>query len=156
LKLDQYWAYCVDLPAGFGGPNLSASALAVSPDGTRLYVVDRSVRQLVEIDTTTLAITRSAAVPLTAPASATSLVVGGDGRLYVSDGPAIVVVRTDTLRVAARWPMPGSVTGLAVASDGHGVVASTPQQVYGLASGGSRRSSTPMPADATAISRLLA
>ncbi len=160
LKLDQSWAYCVDLPAGFGGSDLSSSALGVSPDGAHLYVVDRAVRQIEEIDTTALTITRSAKLAFTAGSGPTSLVVGRDGHLYISDGPSIMVVRTDTLSVADRWPMSGPVTGLAVtggavADGGQGIVASTPQRVEILAPTGSRQSSTAVPADATSISRIV-
>jgi hypothetical protein len=186
LKLDQGWAHCVDLPAGFGGSDLTASALAVSPSGTRLYVVDRGLRQLVEIDTNSLAITRSTALALTSTSvsAPTALVAGGDGYLYVSDGPNIVVVATATLAVAQRWPAGGVITGLVAGGAGvaggrgagvpggsggvaggsgggvggglgGGVLASLSGHVDTFLPATGRTSSTPVPADATAIGRLL-
>jgi hypothetical protein len=155
LKLDQFWAYCVDLPAGFGGGNLSAAALAVSPDGTHVYAVDRAQHQLVEVDTNTLMITRTVHVPLAHAAEPTAMVVGDDGHLYLSDGPSILAMNTDTLAVAGRWTAPGPVTGLVAARNGQGVIASSPQQVATFAPTGNRGAITAVPSDATAISRIL-
>lgn len=161
LKLDQYWAHCIDLPAGFGGSghDLSSSSLAVSPNGARLYVVDRSMRRLVEIDPSALAITRSVEIPFTAASAPTALVAGGggggDGRLYLSDGATIIVVRTDTLTVAERWQAAGPVTGLAATTDGSAVFASSPQHVDAFAPNGGPPTSLAVPPDAVAISRVL-
>jgi hypothetical protein len=155
LKLDQGWAYCVDLPPGFGGSDLATSALAVSSDGTRLYAVDRALHQLVEIDTTGLTITRTVDLPFREPAAPTSMVVGSEGRIYVSDGPTVLVIGADTLAVVDRWRTPGSVTGLAVAGDGRGVAASIAQRVDVLGTSGGIQASIPAPADATAIRRIL-
>jgi hypothetical protein len=155
LKLDQFWAHCVDLPAGFGGGNLSAAALAVSPDGTHVYAVDRAQHQLVEVDTNALTITRTVDVPLAQAGEPTSMVVSDDGHLYLSDGPSILVMNTDTLTVASRWAAPGPVTGLVAARNGHGLVASSPQQVATFAPSGNRQATTAVPSDATAISRIL-
>ncbi len=155
LKLDQFWAHCVDLPAGFGGGNLSAAALAISPDGTHVYAVDRAQHQLVEVDTNALMITRTVDVPLAKSAEPTSMVVSDDGHLYLSDGPSILVLNTDTLTVAARWTAPGPVTGLVAARNGQSLLASSPQQVATFAPSGNRQATTAVPSDATAISRIL-
>lgn len=159
LKLDQNWAHCIDLPEGFGR-DLVSSSLAVSPSGDRLYVVDRTLGRVVEIDPSALAITRSVDIPITAAAAAdattpTALAVGANGRLYLSDGATVVVVRTDTLAVAERWPATGPVTGLAVATNGDAVFASTPLLVDSFTPNGGRQASTPVPPDALAISRIL-
>jgi hypothetical protein len=155
LKLDQFWAHCVDLPAGFGGSDLSAAALAVSPDGTRVYAVDRAQHRLVEVDTESLMITRTIDVALSSAASPTSMVASDDGHLYLSDGPSILVLKTDTLTVAGRWTAPGPVTGLVAARNGQSLFASSPQQVATFAPSGVRTASTAVPSDATAISRIL-
>ncbi len=155
LHLDQNWAHCIDLPEGFGGSNLSSSALAIAPDGKRLYVVDRAVRRLVEIDTDRLAITRTVDIPLTAQSGATSVVVGRDGHLYVSDGTGVLALRLITLAVDRSWQTPGPVTALAVAGDGRGLLVSRPSYVdtYDVAS--RRHTSTSVPSDAIAVRHLL-
>jgi hypothetical protein len=155
LKLDQNWANCIDLPAGFGGPDLSASSIAVSPNGARVYAVDRSMGRLVEIDPAALAITRSVDIAFTDASASTALVVGADGRIYLSDGANVLVVRTDTLAVADHWPTAGPVTGLAVATAGDAVFASSAHHVDVFAPNGGRQASTPVPPDALAISRIL-
>jgi DNA-binding beta-propeller fold protein YncE len=155
LKLDARWAHCVDLPAGIGGSDLSASAIAVSPDGARLYVVDRAARRLVEVDTDSLTITRSVDVPFAAPSSPTAIAVSRDGRLYISDGSSILDIRTDTLAVSARWPAAGPVSALAVAGDGRGLFASSPRHVDAFDVVRGRLTSTPIPDDAVAINHVL-
>ena len=158
LSLDGNWANCIDLPAGLGGRDLTSSSLAVSPNGARVYVVDRSLRRLVEIDPSALAVTRSVDIPFapTGAASATTaLAVGTDGRIYLGDGASILVVQPDTLAVTERWQARGPVTGLATGSKGDAVFASSPLLVDAFAQDGGRQSSTPVPPDAVAISRIL-
>jgi DNA-binding beta-propeller fold protein YncE len=155
LKLDARWAHCVDLPEGIGGSNLSASAIAVSPDGSHLYVVDRAARRLVEVDTDALTVTRSVDVPFSAPSSSAAIVMSRDGRLYIGDGPSILAIRTDTLAVSARLPTAGPVSALAVAGDGHGLFASSPHHIDAFDVAHGPQTSTPLPDDAVAISHIL-
>jgi hypothetical protein len=155
LKLDARWAYCVDLPREFGGRDLSASAMSVSPDGTRLYVVDRAARRLVEVNTDVLTVTRSVDVPFRESSSPTSLVATRDGRLYISDGSSILSIRTDKLDVTARWQTNGPISSLAVAGDGRGLFASSPRHVEAFDAVRGPGPSTPIPDDAITISHIL-
>jgi hypothetical protein len=154
LHLDQNWAHCVELPDGFGR-DLSSSALTVAPDGKHVYVVDRAVRRLVEVDTTTLAITRSVDVAFTTPSGATSLVVTRDGHIYASDGTGVLALSVTTLAVDGGWQTAGPVTALAVAGDGRRLLVSSPGKVdvYDVPSG--RHTSTAVPSDAIAVRHLL-
>ena len=62
LNLREGWAYCAGLPRTFWGQPATAQAMAASPDGRLLYIVD-SIRGLVaEMDTETMEITRTARV----------------------------------------------------------------------------------------------
>jgi sugar lactone lactonase YvrE len=129
--------------------------MAVAPDGRRLYAVDRAVRRLVEVDTDALTITRTVDIPFSAaPTVPISLVVARDGRLYVSDGPTIIAVRTDSLAVVGRRQAQGPVSALVVAGDGRGLFASSPHHVEVFDA--VTRTSTPVPDDAVAISHILA
>ncbi len=117
--------------------------------------MDRAVQGLVEIDTDTLAITRSVDVPLTAQSAATSLVVS-DAHLYVSDGTGILALRLTTLALDGGWQTAGLVTGLAVAGDGRRLLVSSPRHVDRYDLRGGHHTSTVVPSDAVAISHLLA
>ena len=61
LDLERERATCIDLPAEFASSPVGA--VAVSPSGTRLYVVAPAAGALAEIDTAALRITRTAQLP---------------------------------------------------------------------------------------------
>jgi hypothetical protein len=122
LNLRQGWAYCAGLPKALWGRPASAQALAPSPDGRSLYVVD-SVRGLIaEMDTRTMRITRTQRLPLGGrERGRTSALVGPDGSaLYVGmGGSAVSRIDLETLEVRNRWRLPAPVRGLAASEDGH-------------------------------------
>jgi hypothetical protein len=64
LALDELWAHCIDLPAGFTTDAATATGLALSPDGARLYVANSSIGRLAEIDTSTLQVVRTASLDI--------------------------------------------------------------------------------------------
>jgi hypothetical protein len=111
--------------------------------------------RLVEVDTTTLAITRSVDVAFTTPSGATSLVVTRDGHIYASDGTGVLALSVTTLAVDGGWQTAGPVTALAVAGDGRRLLVSSPGKVdvYDVPSG--RHTSTAVPSDAIAVRHLL-
>jgi hypothetical protein len=121
LNLREGWAYCAGLPRRLWGQPATAQAMAPSPDGRLLYIVD-SMRGIVAVmDTETLAITQSERVELgRLEHGRTSAMLSADGNtLFVGVG-ASSVSRIDvaTLEVLGRWPLPGDVTGLALSEDG--------------------------------------
>ncbi len=73
LDLVEEWAYCVDLPAGFGAGAEGSAALAVSPDSSTLAVVDGNAGQAAFVDTSTLAVVDTAQLPADVPG------IGGAG-----------------------------------------------------------------------------
>jgi DNA-binding beta-propeller fold protein YncE len=116
LNLDEQWAHCVDLTGPIGlGPD-GSTALAISPDGNRVYVADRSVGRVAEIDTRALAVTRTAEIPTATVASRAVATTSAHGdRLYVGDATALYSIDTATLELAAdRLPVAGPVAGLQV------------------------------------------
>jgi DNA-binding beta-propeller fold protein YncE len=121
LNLRQGWAYCTGLPRSLWGQPAKAQALAPSPDGRFLYIVD-SMRGLVaEMNTRSLKITRSERIdvgPL--EHGRTSARMSADGStLYVGvGGSAVSRIDVETFELLGRWPLPGDVTGLALSDDG--------------------------------------
>jgi DNA-binding beta-propeller fold protein YncE len=123
LNLERGWAYCAGLPRRFWGEPANAQAIAPSPDGALLYIVDSMRGAVAVMNTRTLAIERAGRVELSALGGvATSAQVSADGRtLYVGsleDGAAVFAIDTATLEVAHRWPMSGDVSGLGLSVDG--------------------------------------
>jgi hypothetical protein len=121
LHLREGWAYCAGLPRALWGQPARAQALAPSPDGRVLYIVDSTRGRIAVMDTETLEITRSERIDLgPLEGGRTSARMSADGStLFIGDGGASLArVDTGTLRMTGRWPLPGAVSGLALSEDG--------------------------------------
>jgi sugar lactone lactonase YvrE len=122
LHLAQQWAYCVDLPAPFGEGPAAGHAITLSPDGSRLYVVDASSGSLAEIDPDSLTIaSRRRFDPVWAPNGEAAAAVTPDGRTLLVGGRGIAAVPVAAGGAAtgtSEWSAtPSPVRGLAVAGD---------------------------------------
>jgi hypothetical protein len=134
LNLRDGWAFCAGLPRALWGRPASAQAMAPSPDGRQLYIVDSTRGIVVEMNTNTLRIHRTAHLDLTgAGGERTSAVTSADGeRLFIGsamDGSAVYEVDTDSMQVVARWTMPATVSGLALSGDGARLYAALDDRV---------------------------
>jgi DNA-binding beta-propeller fold protein YncE len=121
LNLRKGWAYCAGLPRALWGQPAKAQAMAPSPDGRSLYIVDTMGGRIAEMNTRSLKITRSQQVDLGPLGEGrTSARISADGRtLFVGDGgSSLVRIDVRTLEVIGRWQLPGAVTGLAMSEDG--------------------------------------
>jgi YVTN family beta-propeller protein len=128
LNLRKGWAYCAGLPRAMWGGAAKEQAIAASPDGRRLYVVD-STRELVAVmDTRSLEVVGTVHVAIGPDAGArTSIAVSDDGaRLFVAssagDG-AITAIETKSFTVAERWPAPWPISGIGLSLDGASLFA---------------------------------
>jgi hypothetical protein len=132
LNLREGWAYCAGLPRTLWGQPASAQAMAPSPDGRRLYIVD-SLRGLVaEMDTRSMEIIRTARVKLSgAEGGRTSAMLSEDGHtLFVGDGSeSITRIDVDSFAPIGPWPLSGKVTGLALSEDGARLYAALGERV---------------------------
>jgi DNA-binding beta-propeller fold protein YncE len=123
LSLSEGWAHCVGLPRELWNQPASAQAIAVSSDGTRLYIVD-SVRGLVSVmDTKTQVILRLKRIDLGHSVVAeTSAQLSADGAtLFVGVGGErsdLYAIDTTTFDVRHRWPVSGDLSGLGLSADG--------------------------------------
>lgn len=121
LNLRDGWAYCAGLPRTLWGQPSTAQAMAPSPDGRLLYIVD-SMRGIVAVmNTTTLKIIRTGRIDLTPlEHGRTSAILSADGNtLYVGlGGSSVSRIDVATLDVLGDWPLPGDVTALALSEDG--------------------------------------
>jgi hypothetical protein len=121
LNLRQGWAYCAGLPRSLWGQPAKAQAMAPSPDGRFLYIVDSMRGLIAEMDTRSLEIKRSARIDMGHfERGRTSAGMSADGHtLYVGVGGSEVSrIDVESLQLLGRWPLPGDVTGLALSEDG--------------------------------------
>ena len=123
LNLRKGWAFCAGVPKQLWGRPARAQAMATSPDGRLLYIVDSVQGRIVAMDTRSLEIVRSEAVDLGSLAGErTSAVTSADGTtLFVSsasDDEAVYAIDTDSFAVIDRWAMAGPVGDLGLSADG--------------------------------------
>lgn len=121
LNLRQGWAFCAGLPRTLWGQPAKAQAMAPSPDGRFLYIVDSMRGLIAEMNTRSLKIVRSARIdvgPL--QHGRTSARMSADGNtLYVGVGGSEVSrINVESLELLGRWRLPGDVSGLALSEDG--------------------------------------
>jgi YVTN family beta-propeller protein len=120
LSLAQGWAFCLDLPHPFGQGSPDSVAMALSPDGQRLYVVDRSSGLLAVADTGARQVVRTVDIGADEHLHGTTATrVAPDGsRLYVAGGSRIRVIDTATQAVSQQWAVAGQLSGLGLSPDG--------------------------------------
>ena len=119
LNLEGAWTHCIDLPMPFGTGAVTTHALAMSADGSRLYVVDPSSGGVAVIDPTRAKVLESVTMDLGALTKGdASAQVGADGTLYLAGGSQVLAVDGSTLETMQRWDLGERVSGLAVGSDG--------------------------------------
>ena len=120
LNLREGWAYCAGLPRALWGQPAASQAMAPSADGRSLFIVDSGRQLVVEMDTRTLATTRTARIDLGDPdEGVTSAHVSPDGTtLWVGVGGAVSRIDVATFEVLGRSRFGGSVRALATSRDG--------------------------------------
>ena len=134
LSLTEGWAYCLDLPSPFGEQPAGTHALAVSPNGTRLFIGELTTGQVAVADTTELRITRVRRLAGGSPATdGTSMTVSPDGRsVYAGSGTTLHRLDARTLAQADVWRAPARIQGVAVAPDGGQVLLGQPDGIARL------------------------
>ena len=117
LNLDGAWTHCIDLPDSFGSGAATASAMAVTPNGARLFVVGWTEGVVAVAAPQNLSLSREAEVNFGEPDDRT-FAQATDERLYVGGASEVVVLDTDDFGETARWPMRAEITGLTLSDDG--------------------------------------
>jgi hypothetical protein len=122
LSLSEGWAHCIGLPKVLWHQPASAEAMALSPDGSTLYVVDADKGAVVTMDTESLDTSGPYRVDLPAPGQRTTATVSADGRtLFVgtaAGGGHVTAIDTSTFDVTDRWSTGGGVSGIGMSLDG--------------------------------------
>jgi hypothetical protein len=121
LSLQDGWAHCVGLPQQLWDRPASEQAMATSPNGRLLYIVDATLGLVTVMDTASLEI-RTAPIDLAVPGVRhTSAVVSADGSaLFVAtagEHSGVTRIDTDTFDVVRTWET-DDVSGLGLSADG--------------------------------------
>jgi hypothetical protein len=120
LNLEDGWAHCIGLPQELWGGDPADQAMAVSPDGRFLYVVDsaRDVVAVVRMDLDTWGEMRTETVDF-APSGRgeTQAAVAPDGTLFVATGSEVTKVDTTTFQRTGGWTTDDSVLAMGFADD---------------------------------------
>ncbi|MGH2751429.1 MAG: YncE family protein [Actinomycetota bacterium] len=147
LNLEGGWTHCIDLRAPFGTGSVTTHAMALSPDGERLFVADPSSGGLAVIAPLETKVLRSVTLDLEAlTRGRASAAVGGDGTLYLAGGSEVLVIDGQTLAIVERWKTRQPVSGVGVSSDGRRLYAALPGKLAVLdASTGARTGSLRVP-----------
>ena len=121
LSLQEGWAHCVGLPKELWDRPASEQAMATSPNGRLLYIVDATLGLVTVMDTASLEI-RTAPIDLAVPGVRhTSAVVSADGSaLFVGTSgelSGVTKIDTDTFEVVRTWET-DDMSGLGLSGDG--------------------------------------
>jgi hypothetical protein len=158
LSLREGWAHCVGLPTAMWDRPASQEAMATTPDGSHLFVIDPGLGTVAVMQTQTLEVrTASIDLPVSGVIERTSAQVAPDGRtLYLAvataDGSVVGAFDAATFERTATWSVGGSISGLGVASDGAHVYAAVGNRVIVLdATTGSEVREVGVPTDAPVV-----
>jgi hypothetical protein len=117
LSLDEGWAHCIGLPEELWGGDPADQAVALSPDGRLLYVVDTARDILAVMDTSKHA---SVAHHLDFDPSGgdAQAAVGPDGTLFVATGTRVASFDPTTLTAGPTWTTGDQVAALGPVPEG--------------------------------------
>ncbi|HET6714993.1 MAG TPA: hypothetical protein VFI59_14970 [Actinomycetota bacterium] len=157
LNLRRGWAFCAGLPEVMWGGAASDQAIAASPDGRSLYVVDARQGLVAVMDTETLEVERTGRVDLGTVEGRTTVVMSHDGgTLFVAsaaDDRPLFAIDTVSLTLAERWTAPGPISGLGMSLDGTDLFAAVGERIDVLDVGtGDAVASVPTPGLAPIVS----
>ena len=112
LNLDQAWAHCVDLPSVFASGHATASAIAVNPSGTRVFVADWTSGSVASLKPHKVRLaTTVTGLDLGSEDDETFAAASSD-RLYIAGNDSVVVLDANTLSLVDRWSVGAEIVGL--------------------------------------------
>ena len=163
LSLEEGWAHCVGLPKAMWDRPADEQAMATTPDGTYLMVIDAGRGIVAAVHTGSLKVrTTPVDLPFDGAIGWTSAHISPDGHtLYVAvsgednglasagdDGSMVAALDARTFEVLDTWRISGPVSGLGVSSDGTTVYAAAGGRVVLLdATSGSELGAVALPTD---------
>ena len=152
LNLAKGWAHCIDLDEKIGASGTANPALAVSPDGSRLFVTDGVANAIAAIDTHTLRVLRTRYLPVLGNPEQAAI-TATDGRfVFARSGSQVVAIDAHTLleSPAAEFSASG-LTALHVDGSGEAFYLLTADGLLVVDRHGRILHRWPSPGDATSI-----
>jgi hypothetical protein len=119
LNLTEEWAHCIPLPKQFWGGDPGDEAMALSPDGDTLYVVDTARDLVAAMDVDRLEFGPAVAVDFgpAAPSDAAAATVD-DGSVVATEGRSVTVLDPATLQPVREWTARTPVAALGSGPEG--------------------------------------
>lgn len=130
LDLHEGWAHCVGLPKQLWDRPASEQAMAVSPDGATLYVVDPARGVVAAMDTGSLetrVATNVAFGAVTDEDASVQVSADGSTLFVVAGGPTSTLFALDaqTFDVVHRAELDGAISSIGLSADGARLYAAT-------------------------------
>ncbi len=158
LSLQDGWAHCVGMPKAMWDRPATEQAMAATPDGEHLFVIDAGRGLVAVMHTETLEVrTAPIELPSVGAIDRTSAQISPDGgTLFVAvagdDGSTVSAIDAATFETLATWHVDGAISGLGIASDGAHVYAAVEGQVVVLdAATGDEVREVAVPTDAPVV-----
>lgn len=112
LNLDQSWAHCVDLPSVFASGRATASAIAVNPSGSRVFVADWTSGSVASLIPRKVRVAKTVTGLELGSEDDETFAAASSDQLYIAGNDAIVVLDASTLSIIDRWSIGAEVVGL--------------------------------------------
>jgi DNA-binding beta-propeller fold protein YncE len=130
INLDEQWSYCIFLPVPMGTVDEAAVGMAISPDGSTLYVGDASTSTVALVDAVDLAVREVEQVDqLRDSGSPAVLAVASDGTVYAASGTMLLELESGSLTPVASWSHGGTITAVAMSASGDEVRVGTSDRI---------------------------
>jgi hypothetical protein len=158
LSLQDGWAHCVGLPRSMWDRPSSEQAMATTPDGNYLFVIDAGRGIVAALHTESLKV-RTTPFDLSVEGDVvrTAAQVSPDGRILLvsvagAEGSIVTAFDAATFEAVDSWRLEDVVSGLDFSSDGSSVYAATQGRVVVLdARNGLEIGAVPVPTDDTVV-----
>jgi hypothetical protein len=124
LSLAEGWAHCVGLPESMWDRPAAEQAMATTPDGSYLYVIDAGRGLVAAMHTESLRVrTAPLSLPVDGEITRTVARISPDGSaLFIATagdhGSTVTAVDARTFDVLETWRLDGNMTGLGLSADG--------------------------------------
>jgi hypothetical protein len=131
LAADSGWAICVGLPRPLWAGDPEYEAMALTPDGTTLYVVDtdRGIVAAMDAANLTSRVVARLDFGLQGTGQTRASMSPDGGTLFVARGSGVVALNSTTLRLTQAWALGGPITGLGFSADGSRMYVAMPDKV---------------------------
>jgi hypothetical protein len=135
LNLGQGWAHCIDLPSVFASGLATASAIAVNPNGSRVFVGDWTSGAVAALNPQRVRLVKTVTGLDLGTEDDETFAQASNDRLYLAGNASVAVLDADTFRILERWSVGAEVTGIRLVEERLFVSTTDSVEVMDAASG---------------------